>query len=74
MDNSNKNKSTCFDKYVYKDSKGNLVIYNPYYDAKNNPVYYNNPNIIVPNPHVNDRSSNQSILPPPKYSSSPMFQ
>jgi len=74
LNNSCKHKTNSDDKYIYTDSKGNLVIYNPYYDAKNNPVYYNNPNIIVPNPHLHDRSSNQSILPPSKYSSSPMFQ
>ena len=30
------------------DPNGNIIIYDPYYNAKINPVYYNSPNIIVP--------------------------
>ena len=30
------------------EPNGNIIIYDPYYDAKINPVYYNSPNIIVP--------------------------
>lgn len=33
---------------VKLDQNGNIIIYDPYYDAKINPVYYNSPNIIVP--------------------------
>jgi hypothetical protein len=33
---------------VKLDPNGNIIIYDPYYDAKINPVYYNSPNIIVP--------------------------
>jgi Ca2+/H+ antiporter len=73
LNNSCKNKTNWDDKNIYTDSKGNLVIYDPYYDAKNNPVYYNNPNIIVPNPHLKDEQKNNP-LPPSNYSSSPMFQ
>ena len=32
------------------DSQGNIIIYDPYYNAKQNPVYYKSPNIIVPKP------------------------
>ena len=35
---------------VYTDKDGNIIIYDPYYDAKNHPVYYNSPNVIVPSP------------------------
>jgi hypothetical protein len=35
---------------VHTDSRGNIIIYDPYYDAKKNPVYYQSPNIIVPKP------------------------
>jgi hypothetical protein len=38
------------DNNVHTDKKGNIIIYNPYYDAKKNPVYYQSPNIIVPKP------------------------
>ena len=39
---------------VMTDSLGNIIIYDPEYDANTNPVYYQSPNIIVPNPHSND--------------------
>ena len=32
------------------DAYGNIIIYDPYYNAVNKPVYYNSPNIIVPKP------------------------
>ena len=35
---------------VHTDRQGNIIIYDPYYDAKKNPVYYQSPNIIVPKP------------------------
>jgi hypothetical protein len=38
------------DTNVHTDSRGNIIIYDPYYDAKKNPVYYQSPNIIVPKP------------------------
>lgn len=33
---------------VKLDTTGNIIIYDPYYDSKINPVYYRSPNIIVP--------------------------
>ena len=39
-------------KNIHTDPQGNIIIYDPYYDAKNNPVYYNSPNIIVPKPPI----------------------
>jgi len=35
---------------VKTDSQGNIIIYDPYYNATKNPVYYESPNIIVPKP------------------------
>lgn len=31
------------------DAQGNIIIYDPQYNASKNPVYYQSPNIIVPN-------------------------
>ena len=53
------------------DALGNVIIYDPEYNASVNPVYYQSPNIIVPNPHANDIAYNR--LPPSK-SSSPAYQ
>jgi hypothetical protein len=39
-----------YNKYVKTDNLGNILIYNPNYNPNKNPVYYNNPNIVVPNP------------------------
>jgi hypothetical protein len=39
-----------YNKYVKTDNLGNILIYNPNYNPIKNPVYYNNPNIVVPNP------------------------
>lgn len=36
------------------DRSGNIIIYDPEYNPATNPVYYQSPNIIVPNPHSND--------------------
>ena len=35
---------------IRKDSNGNIVIFDPYYNPVTNPVYYKSPNIIVPKP------------------------
>ena len=35
---------------VTVDENGNLIIYDPYYNALVNPVYYKQPNLIVPKP------------------------
>lgn len=43
------------------DSAGNIMIYDPYYDSKNHPVYYNTPYIIIPKPMS---KPNTSTLPP----------
>ena len=48
------------------DALGNIIIYDPEYNSSQNPVYYNSPNIIIPNPHNNDRqivSGSQPFFP-----------
>jgi hypothetical protein len=62
---------------ITRDFYGNIVIYDPEYNPTLNPVYYQSPNIIVPNPNLN----NSSLQPEfkqypivPKRSSSPEYQ
>ena len=52
---------------VTVDSTGNIIVYDPNYDATNRPVYYQYPNIIVPKPVVPRQ-------PPSSWSSDPAFQ
>jgi hypothetical protein len=59
------------------DSLGNIVIYDPEYNSSKNPVYYQSPNIIVPNPNANNTQNTQNtqyttIMP--TGSSSPAYQ
>jgi hypothetical protein len=49
------------------DSNGNIIIYDPHYNASLHPVYYNSPNIIVPNPNIGETQ-------PPMNSSDPAFK
>lgn len=57
------------------DPLGNIIIYNPKYNPTSNPVYYRSPNIIVPNPTSNNKTTNMAnytIIP--KGSSSPAYR
>ena len=56
---------------ITHDSLGNIIIYDPNYNPRQNPVYYQNPNIIVPNP-----KNNAPIFVPlvPTRSTSPAYQ
>lgn len=63
------NSNTNCGNSVTIDALGNIVIYDPEYNSSKNPVYYQSPNIIVPNPRAND---NQHIIP--TGSSSPAYQ
>lgn len=63
------------------DRAGNIIIYDPEYNPAATPVYYQSPNIVVPNPHNNDQthtppaSPDQSAHQPIPYgSSSPAYQ
>ena len=44
------------------DSLGNIIIYDPEYNSRTNPVYYQSPNIIVPNPKTNDLTNTHKML------------
>ena len=48
------NTTTDNNKNVSTDSLGNIIIYDPEYNSLRNPVYYQSPNIIIPNPYNND--------------------
>lgn len=57
------------------DALGNIIIYDPEYNSRVNPVYYNSPNIIVPNPTANDnRVTNNNYASIPRDSSSLAYQ
>ena len=76
--NSNANTNTNING-VTVDALGNVIIYDPEYNAVTNPVYYQSPNIIVPNPANNNNvqpSTTTSYSPPPpsNSSSSPAYQ
>jgi len=75
--NSNANSNSI--SGVTVDALGNVIIYDPEYNAAANPVYYQSPNIIVPNPHNNDNTQNNTVIvanppPPNQSSSSPAYQ
>ena len=56
------------------DALGNVIIYDPEYNPAKNPVYYQNPNIIVPNPNANDPIvQNNTFVFIPTGSSSPAY-
>jgi len=55
---------------IQVDPSGNLIIYHPQYNALMRPVYYQYPNIIVPNPLAKP----PTMLSPPVGSSSPAYQ
>jgi hypothetical protein len=64
---------------VTVDSLGNIIIYDPEYNPSKVPVYYQSPNIIVPNPSNNNAVQTQTntviVAPPPNgKSSSPAYQ
>lgn len=75
--NNAKTGAKCGDG-ITVDSLGNIIIYDPEYNASNNPVYYQSPNIIIPNPHNNDSKQTPIVatapLVPNGSSSSPAYQ
>jgi hypothetical protein len=64
------------------DSSGNVIVYDPEYNPAVKPVYYQSPNIIVPNPQANNVQAPQVPIvttgstynPIPYGSSSPAYQ
>ena len=72
-----KNSNTKCGDGISIDALGNVIIYDPEYNATQHPVYYQSPNIIVPNPSANNKTnapivSNQPLVP--YGSSSPAYQ
>jgi len=72
-----KNSNTKCGDGISIDALGNIIIYDPEYNAGQKPVYYQSPNIIVPNPSENNVSkppiiANQPLVP--YGSSSPAYQ
>lgn len=69
-----KNSNTKCGNGITIDALGNIVIYDPEYNMTTHPVYYQSPNIIVPNPLSND-VYNPPIQPLAPYgSSSPQYK
>ncbi len=63
---------------VTTDNSGNILIYDPEYNPSVKPVYFQSPNIIVPNPSANNvktinRTINNTYNPVPYGSSSPAY-
>jgi hypothetical protein len=65
------------------DALGNIIIYDPKYNPITNPIYYQRPNIIVPNTNYNNNYKNNyknnyynynTPQPIPAGSSSPAYQ
>lgn len=72
--NNKECKNNCI-KGVSKDILGNIIVYDPEYNPNKNPVYYNSPNVVVPNPQANDiMGNNIDFNPFPTNSSSPAYQ
>jgi hypothetical protein len=69
------NSNTTSTNGVTVDSLGNIIIYDPEYNSLKNPVYYQSPNIIVPNPANNNNvQPSTAIYSPSNSSSSPAYQ
>jgi len=71
------NDNTNCGNNITVDSLGNIVIYDPEYDATKKPVYYQSPNIIIPNPSSNDINKNvqqNNLIIVPTDSSSHAYQ
>lgn len=67
-------KSNCGDGITI-DALGNIIIYDPDYNPSTNPVYYQSPNIIVPNPkNQNQNQKNIYYNPFPSNTTSPAYQ
>lgn len=61
---------------VSTDPSGNIIIYDPEYNPSQKPVYYQSPNIIVPNPSANNPTptiTKTTYNPVPSGSSSPAY-
>jgi len=75
--------NTNYGKDVKIDVSGNVIVYDPEYNPALKPVYYQSPNIIVPNPQANNNvivpvvptvSTNSTYNQIPYGSSSPAYE
>jgi hypothetical protein len=71
--NNDVNNANCGNG-ITVDSLGNIIIYDPEYNSSVNPVYYQSPNIIVPNPSANNVVKQTNYVAIPNNSSSPAYQ
>jgi hypothetical protein len=78
---NNSNANTNSISGVTVDALGNVIIYDPEYNAVTNPVLYQSPNIIIPNPLNNDNTQQNTVYiapppppPPNSGSSSPAYR
>ena len=58
---------TCQDKKLTDnkitiDPNGNIIILDPYYDHLKNPVYYQNPNIIIPKSLIKETEKDKNRI------------
>jgi len=67
---------TSYPKDVTTDMYGNIIIYDPEYNPSLHPVYYESPNIVIPNPHINNEEKTSYVFysSAPRGSSSPEYQ
>lgn len=72
--NSNEKSTANCGNNITIDALGNVIIYDPEYNARVNPVYYHSPNIIIPNPLANDNTNQNNYKIIPTGSSSPAYQ
>ena len=75
--NSNTKTNSSSMQNVTVDALGNIIIYDPEYNPSKNPVYYQSPNIVVPNPSSNDSTQQNTVIiakQPNWNSSSPAYQ
>ena len=75
--NYNCNDKNICPKGVITDPLGNIIVYDPNYNPSTHPVYYQSPNIIVPNPNNYEKKYDPivSYYPRiPNISSSPAYQ
>lgn len=59
---------------ILLDASGNVLIYDPEYNSSRNPVYYDSPYIVVPNPQSNNTIYTSKPINPGWRSSSPAYQ
>lgn len=61
------NEKNSLNKLTKLDINGNILIYDPEYDEKVNPVYYNSPYIVVPNPFLNNKNIDDKVVKHPLF-------